>query len=84
MTRKITCERIRLSKDGYETRGQYWGVGAPLYRVTYSCPGEECFTGEYRAENAKEARSMFADDCVRELQKRAADERRERDYDRLY
>ena len=76
---KITCERIRLSKGGYETNGRYWGVGAPLYRITYFSPGEECFTEEYRAESAKEARAMFAIDCVNEIQKRSADERRMRE-----
>ena len=75
----ITCERIRLSKGGYETRGRYWGVGAPLYRITYSSPGEACFTGEYRAESAKEARAMFAVDCVKEIQRRSAEERRARE-----
>ena len=84
MTRKITCERIRLSKGGYEARRRYWGVGAPLYRVTYYCPDEGWFVEEYRAENAKAARAMFAEDLVKELQKRASDERRLSDYDRLY
>ena len=28
---KITLRRIRLNRDGYDSRGFYWGMGVPLY-----------------------------------------------------
>jgi len=31
---KLYLERIRLNRGGYTSRGQYFGVGQPLYRVT--------------------------------------------------
>lgn len=31
---KIYLERVRLDSGGYDSRGQYWGVGEPLYRYS--------------------------------------------------
>jgi hypothetical protein len=31
---KLSVERVRLDRGGYDSRGRYWGVGTPLYRVT--------------------------------------------------
>lgn len=36
--RRLTATRIRINRQGYDSRGKYWGVGAPLYRV---CEGDE-------------------------------------------
>lgn len=30
---KVLVRRCRISRDGYDDRGRYWGVGAPLYHV---------------------------------------------------
>lgn len=31
---KIYLERVKLDRGGYDSRGRYWGVGAPLYRYS--------------------------------------------------
>lgn len=31
---KLYAERVRLNAGGYDSRGRYWGQGAPLYRVS--------------------------------------------------
>lgn len=33
-----SAARVRLNRDGYDCRGEYWGDGAPLYRVTVEGP----------------------------------------------
>jgi len=32
--RKLYTERVRLDRQGYTRGGQYYGTGAPLYRVS--------------------------------------------------
>ena len=31
---QLRAERVHIDRQGYDRRGQYWGIGAPLYRVT--------------------------------------------------
>lgn len=31
LTEKITLSRVRLDRQGYDSRGSYWGAGAPLF-----------------------------------------------------
>jgi hypothetical protein len=33
LMRTIRATRVRINRGGYDSRGKYWGVGAPLYRV---------------------------------------------------
>lgn len=54
---KLHVERIRLNRGGYDSRGRYYGVGAPLFHVT----GEGSFADvdeHVRAKSAKEARNL--------------------------
>jgi hypothetical protein len=60
-TRKMTVERIRLDRGGYVSggfrKGQYYGTGAPLYRV-FSPEGDELIV--VRASDAKTAKAKAA------------------------
>lgn len=51
---RLWCRRVRLTRGGYEVGAPlcYFGVGAPLYRVTDEY-GD--LVGEYRAVSRKEA-----------------------------
>jgi hypothetical protein len=53
MTKRFTVERIRLDSGGYDSRGRYFGTGAPLFSVT---DNETDKTTEVRAGSAKLAR----------------------------
>lgn len=51
---KLTAERVRINRQGYDSRGTYWGVGAPLYRVS----SDDGFTDIHvRAATAAEAKN---------------------------
>jgi hypothetical protein len=52
---KLRAEKIRLNRQGYTSGGRYYGVGAPLYRVT-SDDGE--LDEVVRAPNAKSAKEQ--------------------------
>lgn len=49
-----SLERIGIDRQGYDRRGRYWGVGAPLYR--YECGGDG---GHVRARNREAAKSKI-------------------------
>jgi hypothetical protein len=51
-SRKFTAARVRLTKGGYDSRGKYWGVGAPLYLVENNPDGWYQYV---RAHSAVEA-----------------------------
>lgn len=55
---KLHVERIRLNQGGYDRRGRYWGIGAPLYRVS-SDDGE--IDKHVRAPDARAARRLIED-----------------------
>lgn len=70
MTKPIEfeLERVKLNSQGYESRnGQYYGVGAPLYRATGEQESEWAqgiYTDvieEFRARNRKDAKDMLRD-----------------------
>lgn len=50
----VYLERVPLNQGGYDRRGRYWGVGAPLYRY-YDTSG--ALDGYVRAYNREEAKS---------------------------
>lgn len=52
-----TLARVRLNQGGYDSAGQYFGIGAPLYR--YSAPDGR--TGEVRAWHRQEAKDAVRD-----------------------
>lgn len=50
---QLRAERIHVDRQGYDRGGRYWGVGAPLYRVT----DDEGYLDEYtRAPDAPTAK----------------------------
>jgi hypothetical protein len=50
---KFYAERVKLDRGGYDSRGRYWGVGAPLYLV-------EQVTDSGSYENARHVRAKTA------------------------
>jgi hypothetical protein len=57
---KLTAERVRINRQGYDSRGTYWGVGAPLYRVYDDVEGKYEHIRATTAKEAKEkARAIF-------------------------
>ncbi len=53
MTKRFTVTRIRLNSGGYDSRGRYFGTGAPLFSVMDNETERET---EVRASSAKAAR----------------------------
>jgi len=39
--RVTSAARVRLNRGGYDRHGEYWGDGAPLYRVVVEGPTPE-------------------------------------------
>lgn len=62
MQHKVSIRRVYVSRGGYE-RGtrQYWGMGAPLYRLECTCDKKDCplWLGETtRADNREHAKEQ--------------------------
>jgi hypothetical protein len=51
--RGYTAKRVRLDRGGYDSSGQYFGSGAPLYEIDNE---DERFTGYVRAHSSAEAK----------------------------
>lgn len=70
----VYLRRVRLDRHGYTIGriggGEYWGVGAPLYFFSTSCPitGDDV-EGHFRAADRQDAkdriRNMFPHGTVR-------------------
>lgn len=52
---KLHLVKVRLNKGGYDFRGEYWGVGLPLYY--YQTPNCEEY-GHIRANNREHAKQL--------------------------
>jgi len=52
---QLRVERIPISRQGYDSRGQYWGVGKPLYYIVDVDTQIDVFV---RADSAKQAREI--------------------------
>jgi hypothetical protein len=50
----IEVKKIRLDKDGYDSRGGYFGRGDPVYCITYD-DGDNIFYTFERARSSKQA-----------------------------
>jgi hypothetical protein len=50
---KYTVRRVRLNSQGYESDGQYWGSGMPLYRMVEKESGD--YLAEFRAADRPRA-----------------------------
>lgn len=55
--KRVRTERVRLNRGGYDSRGRYWGIGAPLYRVY---DDEGTIDTHVRAQDSAEARRKVA------------------------
>lgn len=52
----LRAEKVRLNRGGYDSRGRYFGTGAPLYRVS----SDDGRLDQYvRAESAMAAKNQF-------------------------
>ena len=49
----ISVEQVRIDRQGYDSRGRYWGVGQKLYRVSTET-GDDVYL---RASSAQAART---------------------------
>ncbi len=56
--RKLNARRLHLNRGGYDSRGRYYGVGAPLYEVESKESGgpDGGLYGHVRARSAAEAK----------------------------
>lgn len=54
---RMHAERVPLDSGGYDSRGRYWGVGQPLFRVSTD---DGSFDDHVRATNAAEAKTFGA------------------------
>jgi len=58
---KVTLQKIRLNKSGYDRYGSYWGVGSPLYWASYeiTAPSYLDFDESYfRARDREHAKEI--------------------------
>jgi len=54
---KVTLQRIRLNRGGYDRSGAYWGIGSPLYvALTTIDDNEESY--HFRARDRKHAKEI--------------------------
>lgn len=63
----VSLRRVRVSRDGYDQFGGYWGIGAPLYHWVVFIPGDGDWTGHIRAKSREQAKNMLAVDLNRRL-----------------
>lgn len=56
---RVSLVRVKLNRGGYDSRGEYFGVGAPLWSASDD-NGE--FYEMFRAANRKAARQMLLDE----------------------
>jgi hypothetical protein len=56
---KLRATRLRINRQGYDSRGRYWGIGAPVYEVEHDDNGSVFAT---RAPSAKEAKAKVLKD----------------------
>jgi hypothetical protein len=55
----LTATKIHIDKGGYDSRGRYWGIGAPLYLVVMkNFEGKWLYSAEFRAKSAAEAKKL--------------------------
>ncbi len=65
---KITAERVRVNRQGYDGTGRYWGVGEKLWRVVVVDKGTDIYNDTHvRASNAREAKSNVIAQMMRSL-----------------
>lgn len=50
----VYLERVPLNRGGYDRRGTYWGVGAPLYRYSDESGALDGYVRAHSREEAKE------------------------------
>ncbi len=61
---KLTLQRIRVTADGYDQTGAYWGAGPDVYIATTPDGATEITV---RAKSAAEARGKAVDELARKL-----------------
>lgn len=48
--------RVRLNRQGYDSHGQYWGIGEPLFYALDDSTGSTRF---FRCPSYQDARRLF-------------------------
>jgi hypothetical protein len=61
---QLVVQRVHVNRQGYDSRGKYWGVGQKLYLVEDS--DFTAFT-HVRAKDAKEARTKAESEIDRQI-----------------
>lgn len=60
MAKDIGISRVSVDRQGYDRRGRYWGVGAPLfYFELYDDVTRDEETGHLRAHSKADARAQL-------------------------
>lgn len=55
---RFTLRKVRVNQDGYDSVGNYWGVGDPLYQA-YSERGTMHVRGKSREEAKIKVKAAF-------------------------
>lgn len=50
-------ERIRINRQGYDSSGRYWGVGAPLFSAYDGDTFGDIYTDTFRAADRDAAKA---------------------------
>lgn len=61
-TIKVTLQKVRLNKQGYDSRGKYFGIDKPLYLYAYWDNAHEDTiegTNWIRANNREHAKTLI-------------------------
>lgn len=65
---KINVERVRINRQGYDPRGQYWGVGQKLFRVQVVDKATDIYSDTHvRAATGREAKASVIASMMRSL-----------------
>lgn len=63
MTIVFSVREVRINKSGYDSRGQYWGIGKKLYEWTSDTEfrGYTASSGHFRADSREDAKQRIRD-----------------------
>jgi hypothetical protein len=70
---RMQCERVKLNRGGYDSRGKYWGVGEKLFRVSVIDPATDIYVDEHvRAPTQREAKARVTSQMMKAVSTREA------------
>ena len=63
---KVILRKVRINKGGYDSNGNYWGIGYPLYYYEYTKPDGFAEFGHMRQSSRDGAKELIAHWIIRD------------------